>query len=244
MTHLKPMKRIIRGLPGTGFLIISLLLSACQTVPVTGRQQFLMISGEEEVQLGEEAYRNILAESRLSGDAAQVALLKKVGGRIASVAEKQDYDWEFNLIEDETPNAFALPGGKVAFYTGILKFTQSETGLAVVMGHEVAHALAHHGVERMSTTILTQIGAAAAAQALGRGDPEVTQSINNAFGIGGQVGILLPFSRKHESEADQIGLVLMARAGYDPREAAEFWKRMSGGGGQAPPEFMSTHPSD
>ncbi len=226
------------------FLVLPLVLNSCQSVPITGRSQFLMISGQEEIELGEEAYKKVLAESKLSADPARTALLRRVGNRIAGVAGRPDYKWEFNLIEDETPNAFALPGGKVAFYSGILKFTRDEAGMAVVMGHEVAHALAHHGAERMSATILTQLGATAAAQLLGKGDPVVTDGINKAFGIGGQFGVLLPFSRKHESEADQIGLVLMAQAGYDPREAVEFWRRMAEGGGGAPPEFLSTHPSD
>lgn len=226
------------------FLVFLPTLNSCGSVPITGRSQFLMISGEEEIELGEEAYKKVLAESKLSGDQARTALLRRVGNRIAGVAGRPDYKWEFNLVENETPNAFALPGGKVAFYTGILKFTRDEAGMAVVMGHEVAHALAHHGAERMSTTILTQLGAAAVAQLLGKGDPTVTDGINKAFGIGGQFGVLLPFSRKHESEADEIGLVLMAQAGYDPREAVKFWSRMAEGGGGAPPEFLSTHPSD
>lgn len=223
---------------------MGLSLISCQSVPITGRQQLLLISPEQEIALGEEAYRAMMKEATLSRDAAKNAMVRRVGERIAAVVERSDYAWEFNLIVDKTPNAFALPGGKVAVHTGILPFTRDETGLAVVIGHEVAHALAHHGAERMSTGLLTQIVTEGAALMLGGGDPETTKAIEQAFGIGGQVGILLPFSRKHESEADKIGLHLMARAGYDPKEATEFWKRMAQVGSGKPPEFLSTHPSD
>lgn len=218
-------------------------LSACQTVPITGRQQLLLISPQQESELGVEAYKKTLSESKLSQNAQQVAMLKRVGDRIAAAANRDDFDWEFNLIEDPTPNAWCLPGGKVAFYTGILEFTQDETGMAVVMGHEVAHAIARHGAERISSGLLTEITTAGAAAVLGGGDPTKTEAIAQAFGLGAQVGVLLPFSRKHESEADRIGLELMAKAGYDPRAAVAFWQRMGAGGGK-PPEFLSTHPSD
>ncbi len=225
-------------------LVLSLVLSACKSVPITGRQQFLIISESEEIDLGLTAYRKTLEEETLSTDAEKVAMVKRVGGRIAAVSGRSDYQWAFNLIEKDVPNAWALPGGKVAIYTGILKYTQSETGLAVVMGHEVAHALARHGGERMSTGMMTQVGVQGISLLLGQGDPQTTQAVQQAFGIGSQVGIMLPFSRHHESEADEIGLHLMAKAGYDPREASAFWKRMGQGGGKKPPEFMSTHPSD
>ncbi len=203
----------------------------------------MIISESEELALGETAYQQTLEKEPLSTDSEKVALIKRVGERIAAVSGRTDYQWEFNLIEKDIPNAFALPGGKVAIYTGILKYTQTETGLAVVMGHEVAHALAHHGAERMSTGMLANIGIKGISLLLGQGDPATTQSIEQAFGIGTQVGIMLPFSRKHESEADEIGLLLMAMAGYDPREAVAFWQRMGKGGGEKPPEFLSTHPS-
>jgi len=223
---------------------LSLAFSACKSVPITGRQQFLIISESEEIDLGLTAYRKTLEEEKLSSDAEKVAMVKRVGSRIAAVSGRSDYQWEFNLIEKDIPNAFALPGGKVAIYTGILKYTQNETGLAVVMGHEVAHALARHGGERMSTGMITQIGVQGIGILLGEGDPQATHAVQQAFGIGTQVGIMLPFSRHHESEADEIGLHLMAKAGYDPREASSFWRRMGEDGGQKPPEFMSTHPSD
>ncbi|MEW6324681.1 MAG: M48 family metallopeptidase [Nitrospirota bacterium] len=225
--------------------LFTLLLIACQSVPITGRSQLVLLSEEEELELGAQAYRQTLKKSTLSRDEEKLALVRRVGQRIAAVSGRPDYQWEFTLIEDNTPNAFALPGGKVAVNTGILPVTQDETGLAVVMGHEVAHALAHHGAERMSTGLITQIGAVGAAVILGGGDPQTTKAIEAAFGIGGQVGVLLPFSRKHESEADEIGLHLMAKAGYDPREAVDFWTRMEAAGkGKQPPEFLSTHPSD
>lgn len=220
--------------------IIIVTLVACQSVPITGRSQLMLISEKEELELGDEAYKKTLKESALSQDQAAIQMLRRVGQRIAAVAGRPDYRWEFSLIEDKTPNAFCLPGGKVAFYTGILPITQDETGLAVVMGHEVAHALAHHGAERISTGLLSQIGAVGAAAVLG-GDPQTAKAIQAALGI----GVMLPFSRSHESEADHIGLHLMAKAGYNPRAAVEFWKRMEAAAqGKKPPEFLSTHPSD
>jgi predicted Zn-dependent protease len=220
--------------------LMSLQLLGCQSVPITGRHQLVLISQQEELALGEEAYKKTLKESKLSHDQASIALVQRVGRRIAAAADRPDYTWEFTLLENATPNAFALPGGKVAVYTGILPITQDETGLAVVLGHEVAHALAHHGAERMSTGLLTQIGAVGVAAVLG-GDPQTAKAVETAFGI----GVMLPFSRSHESEADHIGLYLMAEAGYDPRKAVEFWTRMEAAAkGNKPPEFLSTHPSD
>jgi predicted Zn-dependent protease len=178
-------------------------------------------------------------------------MVRRVGRRIAEVTRQdypitKDYEWEFNLIDDdETPNAFALPGGKIAVYTGILKYTKTEAGLATVMGHEVAHALARHGGERISHTLLAQMGAAAVSVAVSDMSSAAVQAISTAYGAGATVGVLLPFSRLEESEADRIGLVLMARSGYDPREAVGFWQRMAeAGGGKKPPEFLSTHPAD
>jgi predicted Zn-dependent protease len=167
-------------------------------------------------------------------------MVRRVGQRIAEAAQRPDYQWEFRVIEKDVANAFALPGGKVAVYTGILKYTQTDAGLAVVMGHEVAHALARHGGERMSQSMLEQAGLAAVQIGLQTSDPVIMQGVALAYGL----GVQLPFSRGQESEADHIGLVLMAKAGYDPREAVPFWERMSGGEqGQEPPQFLSTHPS-
>lgn len=231
-----------------GFLAVScailLLTAACQTVPQTGRHQLLLVSPQEEKSLGEEAYKKTLKESKLSQDQAATDMVRRVGARIAKAAERPDFEWEFSLVEDKTPNAFCLPGGKVVFYTGILPFTKDETGLAVVMGHEVAHALARHGAERMSTGLLTDLAGKTAGAIFGGGSPETARQVEQAFGMGAGVGVLLPFGRHQESEADQIGLTLMAKAGYDPRQATEFWKRMSQGQSGAPPEFLSTHPSD
>jgi len=220
-------------------VLAGLMLLACQSVPITGRHQLVLISPEEEISLGDEAYKNTLKESKLSHDEASIALVRRVGLRIAAAADRPDYRWAFTLLENKTPNAFALPGGKVAVYTGILPITRDETGMAVVLGHEVAHALAHHGAERMSTGLLTEIGAVGVAAVLG-GDAQTAKAVEAAFGV----GVMLPFSRSHESEADHIGLHLMARAGYDPREAVTFWKRMEQAGQGTPPEFLSTHPSD
>ena len=181
-------------------------------------------------------------------------MITKVGQKIASAAERwlnangyagylKDYKWEYNLVQDETVNAWCMPGGKIVFYTGILPITQNETGVAVVMGHEVAHALADHGAQRMSASTLQQLGAVAGNVAIK--DEKTRNTFNQAYGVGSQVGVMLPFSRSHETEADRIGLQIMAIAGYNPDEAAELWKRMkANSGGQSPPEFMSTHPSN
>lgn len=216
------------------------LLFACQTVPVTGRKQLILLSAGEENRMGITAYDEILKEERLSQDPQINAMVTRVGKRIAAVADRGDFAWEFRVVEKDTANAFALPGGKVAVYTGILKYTRTETGLAVVMGHEVAHALARHGGERVSRSMISQIGLAAVQAGLSSNNPVILQGIGLAYGV----GVELPFGRSQESEADHIGLVLMAKAGYDPREAVPFWQRMAAGKkGQGPPEFLSTHPS-
>jgi predicted Zn-dependent protease len=223
---------------------LALLAAACQTVPLTGRHQIMLISPGEELSLGEAAYKKTLTSAKLSQDQVAADMVRRVGQRIAAAANRPDYRWEFTLIEDQTPNAFALPGGKVAVYTGILPLTKDETGLAVVMGHEVAHAIARHGAERMSTGLLTEIAGKTAGIVFGGGNPQAEKQVEQAFGIGAGVGVLLPFSRNQESEADEIGLFLMAKAGFDPRQAVEFWKRMEQAKDGAPPEFLSTHPSD
>jgi predicted Zn-dependent protease len=236
--------RHVRGHFWVGICAMSLVLLvvslACETVPVTGRQQLILVSPEEENRLGVAAYREVLKEESLSRDPQETAMVRRVGQRLARVAKRPDFDWEFRLIDKNEANAFALPGGKVAVYTGILKYTQTETGLAVVMGHEVAHALARHGGERMSRTLIAQIGLGAVQEGLGVRNPLVLQGIELAYGI----GIGLPFDRSQESEADHIGLILMAKAGYNPREAIQFWERMEAAQGDSgPPEFLPTHPS-
>ncbi len=197
-----------------------------------------------------------MKENKISADKKNTAMVKRVGKKIQRAveiyfaqknlsAELKGYKWEFNLVESKEVNAWCMPGGKVVFYTGILPITKDETGLAVVMGHEIAHAIAEHGNERMSQGLITQFGGMALAKAL-ENKPGETQALwMGVFGLGAQLGVMLPFSRMHESEADRLGLTFMAMAGYDPNKAVDFWQRMAAlKGGQAPPEFLSTHPSD
>jgi predicted Zn-dependent protease len=232
-----------------------LLLLACATVPLTERKSLRLIPDSELLSLSFQQYSDVLRKSRLSNDPMKVQMVKRVGEKIARSCEEflresklesdiKNYKWEFNLIEDDkVVNAWCMPGGKVAFYTGILPLTQDETGLAVVMGHEVAHAMAKHGNERMSEALLVQLGGIGLSVALAK-QPNQTQQIFLAvYGVTANLGIMLPYSRLHESEADRIGLVLMAKAGYDPREAIPFWQRMNKQGGSKPPEFLSTHPA-
>lgn len=217
-----------------------LVLVACGTVPITGRQQLMLMSEPEEEQLGLTAYREILSKEHVSRNQRLNALVQRVGRRIAAVANRPDYQWEFHVVDKDEANAFALPGGKVAVYTGILKYTQTDAGLAVVMGHEVAHALARHGAERMSQSMVANTGLSVMSAIAGGQNQGLMQAIGVAYGV----GVELPFSRRQESEADHIGLILMAKAGYDPRQAVPFWQRMSAAkGGSGPPEFLSTHPA-
>lgn len=222
------------------------LLSSCATVPVTGRKALILVPDSQIDTLAVDSYHQLLQQSKLSGDPAAVEMVRRVGKRIAAVSDQKDFKWEYNLIDDpKTVNAFCMPGGKVAVYTGILPVTQNETGLAVVLGHEIAHAVAKHGAERLSEQLLANMGGIALDVALAQKPAETRQLALSAFGIGANVGYLLPFSRRQESEADHIGLIYMARAGYDPREALKFWQRMeeSSKGQSSPPEFLSTHPS-
>lgn len=220
------------------------LLWGCPKVPVTGRHSLVLLSETEELALGADAYKQTLVGARLSKDAAAVERLRRVGERLARVSDRPDFAWEYALIDDpKTVNAFCLPGGKVAVYTGILAVTQSEAGLAVVLGHEIAHAIAKHGAERMSQGLLLQLGQESLAAALRKRPAETRNAVLQAFGLGATIGAVLPFGRYQESEADRIGLMYMARAGYDPREAVAFWKRMEGASGGGPPAFLSTHPS-
>lgn len=236
-------------------LAVVILLPACSTVPVTGRSGLHLVPESQLLTLSFQQYEEVLKKSELSQDPEKVAMVRRVGFRIAEATEaflKESgyeeslgkYEWEFNLIkDDDTANAWVMPGGKAAVYTGILKYTQNEAGLAVVLGHEVAHAIADHGNERMSQQLLAQMGGMALAVALASQPGETQALAMAAFGAGTAVGILLPYSRLHESEADQIGLILMARAGYDPREAVPFWERMNEDPGKRPPELLSTHPA-
>lgn len=230
-------------------------VAGCETNPYTGRSQLLMSSVGQEMQMGAQAYNQIKTDPKmkLSQDPREIEPVKRVAARIVEAAKRSKYaemakqfQWEVSVIKDDkTANAFALPGGKMAVYTGIFPMAKTEAGLAAVMGHEVVHALARHGAERMSQGQLTNIGLQAAGAAIGLsgGNPMLGQATMAALGVGAQVGVLLPFSRKHESEADYIGILLAADAGYDPRESVALWERMaqsSGGGG--PAEFLSTHP--
>ena len=225
-----------------GYLALALLLAGCATAPYTGRSQFLIISEAQEVNLGEEAYRQILRESVVSRNTEANRIVRKVGQRIARIANKPDYRWQFRVIDDpDMANAFAVPGGKVAVYTGIFPMARDETGLAVILGHEVAHALSRHAGERMSQDMLVQLGGLGLTVALGS-NPGLSNQVLQAYGMGANVGLILPFGRSQELEADRIGLILMAKAGYDPRVALEVWERMKKKESGSPPEFLSTHP--
>jgi predicted Zn-dependent protease len=221
------------------------------------RSQIVAMNPQQEAQLGVQAFRQVLTENQAAvvKSGPTVDAVERIGRNLAAAAESepvlerlklkpQQFKWEFRVLRSNQVNAFCLPGGKVVVYTGILPVAETESGLATVMGHEIGHALAHHGAERMAQQELVQLGQQAVAQSIGDMDPEQQRQIMGVLGAGSQYGVLLPFSRKHESEADHIGLLLMAGAGYDPREAVEFWKRMDekGGGGRRP-EFSSTHPS-
>ncbi len=235
--------------------LLALLVYYCSTVPITGRKQISLIPASEINALSFQQYGEFLKQNKLSEDKEAVAMVKRVGVNIQKAVETyftqnnmmnqlQGYEWEFNLVESNEVNAWCMPGGKVVVYTGILPLTKDETGLAVVMGHEIAHAIAQHGAERMSYGLLQQLGGMALSVAL-QNEPEATRNIFlTAYGVGSTVGVILPFSRTHESEADRLGLIFMAMAGYNPEAAVDFWTRMSQAGGQKPPEWLSTHPSD
>jgi predicted Zn-dependent protease len=245
MFLLRPRTASIMLAFGLCFVGILVVISGCQTVPGTGRRQLLTISEAEENRMGLTAYKDVLEKEPLTENTRYKELVERVGQRIAAVANRPDFDWEFSVIESDTQNAFCLPGGKVAVYTGMLPVCQTEAGLAVVMSHEVAHAIARHGGERMSHKMVQNLGQSGLAR-LTKGQSEGKQQIFlAAYGGLAEYGAILPYSRKHELEADEIGIMLMAEAGYDPSAAPEFWERFAeikGAGG--PMEFMSTHPSD
>lgn len=222
-------------------------LGGCVTAPETGRRQLVLVGAQEELRLGLQAFSQIKQEVPISRDRAATALVEKVGRRIAAVANLPGAEWEFVLFESQEANAFCLPGGKVGVYTGLLPIARDEAGLATVIGHEVAHAAAHHGAERMSRAMITQgIGNAATAY-VGSKDPRYEKTFGSLYGIGLQIGETLPHSRKQEAEADEIGLLWMARAGYDPEAAVAFWQRFADYNrdkGSQTPRFLRTHPLD
>ncbi len=217
---------------------------ACSKTPYTNRKQVVMFSPAQELQMGYQSAQKILKAERISNDRRINALVQRVGQKIARAAAQPGYKWQFFVIEKDMLNAFCLPGGKVFVYTGLFKAVQNEDQLAVVIGHEVAHAIARHGAERMSMIQLGRMGKEIASQTIGGG--KYAQVINQAYGAGETYGMVLPFSRKFEYEADEIGLYLMTKAGYNPREAVKFWDNMRRlkAGTRNPPEFLSTHPAD
>jgi len=227
-----------------GAAFLGVFLVACQTVQQTGRTQFIIVPDSQELQLGQDAYKETLDKNRLSTRSDWQAQLRRVGQRIAAAAEKPEFKWEFNVIQGKEVNAFALPGGKVAFWEGIMPVARDDNGIAVIMGHEVAHALARHGAERMSQSMGAEILGQIISLGIGQVSPGIHDEVLQAYGLGATVGVLLPWGRTQESEADRIGLTLMAKAGYDPTAAVAFWERMSKITGDKPPEFLSTHPSD
>ncbi|WP_162417980.1 M48 family metallopeptidase [Cyclobacterium roseum] len=234
-------------------LFIGLIAYSCATVPLSGRRQLSLVSNAEVLPLSYDQYDQVLGDSKVLTNSAKGKQVVNVGRKISAAVEKyledngqseitEGFSWEFNLLESEQVNAWCMPGGKVAFYTGILPICQDETGIAVVMGHEVAHAIANHARERMSQGMVAN-GLLGGVQAAMGENPTLTQTIFlQAVGYGGQVG-MLKFSRDQELEADQLGLIFMAIAGYNPREAPAFWERMNAQSeGPRPPEFLSTHP--
>lgn len=237
-------------------LTVTVSLAGCETNPYTGRKQLLMTSIGQEMQMGAQAYSQVKSDPKMppSQDPREIEPVKRVAARIVEAAKRSKYaemakqfQWEVTVIKDDkTANAFALPGGKMAVYTGMFSMAKTEAGLAAVMGHEVVHALARHGAERMGHGQVANVGVQVVGAAIGLsgGNPMLSQATMAALGAGAQVGVLLPFSRKHESEADYVGILLAADAGYDPRESVALWERMAEAtGGSGPSEFLSTHPS-
>lgn len=235
-------------------LSIIMVVVACTTNPFTGKQTLALVPNSQILPMAFQQYDQFLTENNVITGTSDARMIKNVGQKISTAAERyltangyagylKDYRWDYNLVDDPAINAWCMPGGKIVFYTGILPIANGEAGVAAIMGHEVAHALANHGQQRMSAGQLQAIGAVAGNIALS-GDPKNQEIFNQAYGIGSTVGVMLPFSRGHETESDRIGLTLMAIAGYDPIVGAELWQRMSQAGGGAPPEFLSTHPSN
>ena len=234
-------------------LSMVLMFQACSTVPLIGRKQVSLLPESNMVEMSLTNYSQFLQTNKLSTNKSQTDMVKRVGAKMSVAVEKYlndngfadriaDFKWEFNLVDNSEPNAWCMPGGKVVFYTGILPLAQNDVGVAVVMSHEIAHAVARHGNERMSQQMLVQFGSVALTEAL-KTKPEKTQAIfQSAYGLGAQYGVMLPYSRQHEYEADKLGLIFMALAGYNPNEAVGFWERMAANSSAQNPEFLSTHP--
>ncbi len=234
---------------------MTILFISCATNPFTGKQTLALVPNSQILPMAFQQYNQFLGENKVVKGTTDAEMITRVGQKIAKASERwlnangyagylKDYKWEYNLVDDKTVNAWCMPGGKIVFYTGILPIAKDETGIAAIMGHEVAHALANHGQQRMSAGQIQQVAGVATSVAIQNKSQETQQIIGTAFGLGSQLGVMLPFSRSHETEADRIGLQLMAIAGYNPDEAANLWRRMkANSGGKAPPEFMSTHPS-
>lgn len=237
------------------FLFALLLITGCTTVPLTGRRQLNLVSDSEILSLSNQSYQDYMKTAKRSSNASQSAMVRRCGQKIQKAVEQyfksqgqsallNGYEWQFVLVADKTPNAFCLPGGKVVVYDGILPYTQNETGLAVVLGHEIAHAVAKHSNERISQQMLVQTGGSILDALVGTQSSATQSVVASVYGLGANYGVMLPFSRKQEYEADKLGLIFMAMAGYDPQEAVSFWSRMSSKTGSSTPEFMSTHPAD
>jgi predicted Zn-dependent protease len=233
---------------GLTLTLVGLLLTGCGTVPYTGRSQLLMVSQDQELRLGYQAFEQLKYRSRPSPDPQMNEAVQRVGRQIARVADRPDFRWEFVVIDDPTPNAFCLPGGKVGVFAGLFRYLKSDADLATVMSHEAAHVLARHAGERLSQNMLAQMGGTGLNIAMaGMGaHPAAGQLAMMGYGLGTQMGLLLPYSRKQEYEADRIGLILMAKAGYDPGLGVDFWRRFATAKGDRArmPAFASTHPSD
>lgn len=235
-------------------LLSTLISFGCSRVPLTGRKQLAFIPNSQMQSMASAQYGQFMQQNRVITGTADAEMVKRCGQRISSAVTNyltskgaadiiKGFKWEYNLVQSPDANAWCMPGGKIAVYTGILPITQTEAGLAAVMGHEVAHAIAKHGNERMSQALGAQILGAAGSVAISTKNPQHANIFNQAFGVGSQLG-LLAFSRKHELEADELGMMFMAKAGYHPQEAIDLWKRMAARSGQKPPEFLSTHPHE
>jgi predicted Zn-dependent protease len=239
----------------TGLLAFILIAQACSTVPLIGRKQVILLPESSMVEMSLTNYSQFIKENKLSANKEQIDIIKRVGARMSVAVEKYlkengfqdrvpDFKWEFNLVESKDVNAWCMPGGKVVFYTGIMPLTKNDAGVAVVMGHEIGHAVARHGNERMSQQMYLQYGQVALSE-LTKTKPEQTKALYQAaYGLGAQYGVMLPYSRQQEYEGDRLGLIFMAIAGYNPEESIGFWERMAANSGNKMPEFMSTHPME